>query len=283
MTFLEALLIGLIQGLTEFLPVSSTAHIRIVPALLGWEDPGAAFTAVIQCGTLLAALVYFRQDIVRLLAATWTGLRTGKLCATLDAKMAWMIVLGTVPVVVFGWLFKKEINTSLRSLYVISASLMILGLVLMYAEWLVARRQQQQRPQKQLADLSWGDALGVGLAQALALIPGSSRSGVTITGGLFLGMTRPTAARFSFLLSLPAVFAAGVFELYKERHELLASQADLVNLLTATVVSGIVGYATIAFLLGYLKTHTTYLFIIYRLGLGSLLLVLLFMSRLQAL
>ncbi|MCI0464644.1 MAG: undecaprenyl-diphosphatase, partial [Gemmataceae bacterium] len=130
MTFLEALLIGIIQGLTEFLPISSTAHIRIVPALLGWDDPGAAFTAVIQGGTLVATLVYFRGDIGRLLAATWYGLRTGKLCATLDAKMAWMIVLGTVPVVVFGLLFKKPIETSLRSLYVISASLMGLAVVL---------------------------------------------------------------------------------------------------------------------------------------------------------
>lgn len=282
MTFLQAVLIGLIQGLTEFLPVSSTAHIRIIPALLGWEDPGAAFTAVIQFGTLVAVLVYFREDIARLTRAFIYGIRARKCCATLDAKMAWMIVVGTVPIVFCGWAFKEPIKTSLRSLYVISASLMLLALALMAAEGLVQWRQRQRRDQKQLSDLGWGDALGVGLAQALALIPGSSRSGVTITGGLFLGMTRATAARFSFLLSLPAVFAAGVFELYKERHELLASQAGVVNLVAAMVVSGVVGYATIAFLLSYLKNHSTYLFIIYRLGLGSLLLVLLLTSRLPA-
>ncbi len=160
---------------------------------------------------------------------------------------------------------------------------MILALVLLAAEAVVAWRQRHRAPQKQLKDLSWGDAIGVGLAQAVALIPGASRSGVTITGGLFLGMTRETAARFSFLLSLPAVFAAGVYELYKERHELLASQDSILYLLTATIVSGFVGYATIAFLLGYLKKHTTYLFILYRLGLGSVLLVLLSIGLLQAL
>ncbi len=283
MTLFQAIIIGIIQGLTEFLPISSTAHIRIVPDLLGWGDPGAAFTAVIQWGTLVAALIYFRDEIVRFTRAAVRESLSGQCCRSLDSKMAWMIVLGTVPVVVFGLLFKKHIETSLRSLYVISGSMMLLALALAAAEWVVRWRQQMLRPQKQLENLTWWDAILVGCAQAVALIPGASRSGVTITGGLFAGMKRETAARFSFLLSLPAVFGAGVLELYKERHELLASRDDVINLVTATVLSGIVGYATIAFLLDYLKRHTTYVFIFYRLGLGAILLIFLQTGKLQPL
>jgi undecaprenyl-diphosphatase len=275
MTFLQAIVIGIIQGLTEFLPISSTAHIRVVPALLGWDDPGAAFTAVIQWGTLLAAVVYFFPDIVRLTRAVLSEMRDRKFCQSHDAKMAYMIGLGTVPVVVLGLSFRKHIETSLRSLYVISAAAIALALVLMAAEGVHRWREKTLRKQKELDSLGWWDAVFVGFAQALALIPGASRSGVTITGGLFLGMTRETAARFSFLLSLPAVFGAGVLELYKERHRLLASQGDISNLVIATIVSGLIGYATIAFLLGYLKRHSTYLFIIYRLALGATLLLLL--------
>jgi undecaprenyl-diphosphatase len=283
MTFFQALVIGIIQGLTEFLPISSTAHIRIIPDLVGWDDPGAAFTAVIQWGTLVAAILYFWEDITRLIRATLTESLAGKFAHSYDSKMAWMIVLGTLPIVVLGLTFKKQIETSLRSLYVISASMIVLALVLMLAEWTVLWRQRTGRKPKQMGDLSWWDSFLVGCAQAVALIPGASRSGVTITGGLFVGMTRESAARFSFLLSLPAVFGAGVLELYKERHELLRSQGHIINLVTATVVSGMVGYATIAFLLNYLKRHTTYLFIIYRLAMGSLLLALLSNGKLQPL
>jgi undecaprenyl-diphosphatase len=281
MTSLQAIVIGIIQGLTEFLPISSTAHIRVVPALLGWDDPGAAFTAVIQWGTLVAAVVYFFPDIVRLTRAVLSEMRDRKFCQSHDAKMAYMIALGTVPVVALGLSFRKHIETSLRSLYVISAAAIVLALVLMAAEGVHRWREKTLRKQKDLASLDWWDAVLVGFAQALALIPGASRSGVTITGGLFLGMTRETAARFSFLLSLPAVFGAGVLELYKERHELLASQGDIINLVIATVVSGLIGYATIAFLLEYLKRHSTYLFIIYRLALGATLLLLLFTGLLK--
>jgi len=281
MTLFQALVIGIIQGLTEFLPISSTAHIRIVPALLGWDDPGAAFTAVIQWGTLVAAILYFRQDIFHFTRAVLVETFQGKFCASRDSQMAWMIALGTVPVVVCGLLFKKHIENTLRSLYVISATMISLALVLMLAEWLAKWRQRTLRKQKDLDDIGWWDAIAIGLAQAVALIPGASRSGVTITGGLFLGLTRPTAARFSFLLSLPAIFGAGLFELYKERHELLASQEHVLNLVIATVVSGIVGYASIAFLLNYLKKHTTYVFIIYRVIVGSLLLVLLLQGKLE--
>jgi undecaprenyl-diphosphatase len=283
MTFLQAIVIGIIQGLTEFLPISSTAHIRIVPELLGWNDPGAAFTAVIQWGTLVAALLYFRRDIVRLTRAFLAESFSGKFCKSYEGKMAWMIILGTIPIVVLGLSFKKQIETSLRSLYVISASMVSLALALLLAEWLVRWRERAKYKQKGFSELSWWETIAVGFAQAVALIPGASRSGVTITGGLFVGMTRETAARYSFLLSLPAVFGAGVLELYKERHELIGSGSATANLIAATVVSGVVGYATIAFLLSYLKRHTTYLFIVYRCALGGLLLLLLFAGRIQPL
>jgi undecaprenyl-diphosphatase len=281
MTYFHAFVIGIIQGLTEFLPISSTAHIRIVPELLGWDDPGAAFTAVIQWGTLVAAIIYFRNEIVHFTRAVVVETLHGKFCASRDSQMAWMIALGTVPVVVLGLLFKKRIETSWRSLYVISAAMIGLALVLMLAEWLTKWRQRMHHKLKEFDDIGWWDAIVIGFAQSVALIPGASRSGVTITGALFQGLNRETAARFSFLLSLPAIFGAGLFELYKERHELLASQQHVWNLIIATVVAGIVGYASIAFLLSYLKKHTTYLFIIYRILMGSLLLVLLFQGRLE--
>jgi undecaprenyl-diphosphatase len=281
MTLGQAVVYGVVQGLTEYLPVSSTAHLRIVPALLGWDDPGAAFTAVIQIGTLIAVLGYFSKDILRIVQATVQGITTGKPFETFDSRMGWMIVIGTVPVVVLGLLFKKNIETNLRSLYVIATAMIVLALVLMLAEWRVRRRARAGHKLKELSDLSWMDSIVVGLSQAVALIPGSSRSGVTITGGLFLGMTRETAARFSFLLSLPAVFAAGVYELIKQRHQLLDTQAHAIDLAVGTFVSLVVGYASIAFLLGYLKKHTTYLFIVYRLIVGFSLLWLLHVGKLQ--
>jgi undecaprenyl-diphosphatase len=274
-TILQAIIYGIVQGLTEFLPISSTAHLRIVPALLGWNDPGAAFTAVIQFGTLVAILLYFFKDIVNILQAVVLGIAHGKPLFNRDAQMGWMIVAGTVPIVVLGVFFKRSIETSWRSLYIISAAMIGLALVLMLAEIITKRRVARGAQLKSLDQISWKDAILVGLAQAVALIPGSSRSGTTITGGLFVGMNRATAARFSFLLSLPSVFAAGMFELVEQRHALLSSDVGALNLIIATVVSGIVGYASIAFLLGYLKKHSTYLFIIYRLIIGILLLILL--------
>lgn len=275
MSLWEALVLGIVQGLTEFLPISSTAHLAIVPALIGWGDPGAAFTAVIQIGTLAAVLVYFRADIVRIARATLLGLAHRQPLETLDARLGWMIVLGTIPIVVLGLTLKKHIETTFRSLYVISGSLIGLAIVLALAEVWMRRRQAAGIKPKQLGEVTFVDAVAIGLAQAVALVPGSSRSGVTITGGLFCGLSRETAARFSFLLSLPSVFAAGVLEMYHERDHLLASQSDAAALLVATVVSGIVGYASIAFLLGYLRSHSTWLFIIYRLLLGGTLLALL--------
>lgn len=275
MDILQAVLLGIIQGLTEFLPISSTGHLRIIPALLGWNDPGAAFTAVIQFGTLVAVLLYFRKDIVVITSAVLRGIVTKNLFHNRDAQMGWMIAAGTVPIVFFGLLLKDQIETSFRSLYVISASLIILAVILMIAEAYTKRKAARGERLKTIDDLSWKDVIVVGFWQCVALIPGSSRSGTTITGGLFAGMNRETAARFSFLLSLPSVFAAGVLELVKERELLLSSDIGMMNVIVATVVSGIVGYASIAFLLNYLKKHTTYLFIIYRIIVGVGLLYLL--------
>ncbi len=281
MSILEAIVLGIVQGLTEFLPISSTAHLRIVPALFGWQDPGAAFTAVIQIGTLVAVLSYFYADIFRIATTTVHNTLRGKPFESFDSRMGYMIAIGTIPIVVFGLLLKTYIETTFRSLYVIASTLIALALVLMLAEAVLKRRVEKGEKQKELGDLSWVEAIGVGLAQCLALIPGASRSGVTITGGLFLGMTRETAARFSFLLSLPSIFAAGVYQLIKAREALFATTDGVLNLLIATVVSGVVGYYSIAFLLNYLKKNSTYLFIAYRIALGLLLFVLLFNGTLN--
>lgn len=275
MNIIQAIILGIIQGLTEFLPISSTGHLRIIPALLGWNDPGAAFTAVIQFGTLVAVLVYFRKDIISISSAVIKGIVTRNFFHNRDAQLGWMIAAGTVPIVFFGLLLKKQIETSFRSLYVIGVSLIVLAVFLMIAEAYTKKRAARGEKLKSLDDLSWKEVITVGFWQAVALIPGSSRSGTTITGGLFSGMNRETAARFSFLLALPSVFAAGVLELVKERELLLSSNAGQVNLIVSTIVSGIVGYASIAFLLNYLKNHTTYLFIIYRIFVGVGLLYLL--------
>ena len=275
MSILQAIILGIIQGLTEFLPISSTGHLRIIPALLGWEDPGAAFTAVIQFGTLAAVLLYFRKDINNITRSVITGILTGKLFHNREAQLGWMIGVGTIPIVFFGLLLKHRIETSFRSLYIISVSLILLAIILMVAEFFTKRKIARGEKLKSMDDLSWKEVIAVGFWQCVALIPGSSRSGTTITGGLFAGMNRETAARFSFLLSLPSVFAAGILELVKEREALLSSSIGGTNVVVATIVSGIVGYASIAFLLNYLKSHTTYLFIVYRLVVGIGLLYLL--------
>jgi undecaprenyl-diphosphatase len=272
MSTFQAFLLGIIQGLTEFLPISSTAHIRVIPALCGWDDPGAAFTAVIQFGTWVASVVYFRHDVVRLTRAYLAGLISRRPFATHDARLAWMIVVGTVPVVVFGLLLKKHIEGPFRSLYVVAGAAIVLALVMLLSELIAARRS---RPGTDLEGLGWGQSLLVGFAQALALVPGASRSGVTITGGLFAGLERPTAARFSFLLSLPSVLGAALYELYHERASLLGDKPGVSNLLIATVVSGVVGYATMHVLITYLRRHTMGVFVVYRIALGVLLLVLL--------
>ncbi|KUL30140.1 undecaprenyl-diphosphatase UppP [Chlorobium limicola] len=282
MNLFEAVILGIVQGLTEFLPISSTAHLRIIPALAGWKDPGAAFTAIVQIGTLAAVLIYFFRDITAIVREVVSGIVKGRPLGTQEAKMGWMIAAGTIPIVIFGLLFKTEIETSLRSLYWISGALIGLALLLTIAEKRMKNRLSQGVTMKSMENIGWKDALMIGLIQSIALIPGSSRSGVTITGGLFLNLSRETAARFSFLLSLPSVLAAGVFQLYKSWDLIISSPDNLIAIIVATIVSGIVGYASIAFLLNYLKSHTTSIFIIYRLLLGSGILIMLASGMLPA-
>ena len=283
MTLFEATILGIVQGLTEFLPISSTAHLRIVPALAGWSDPGAAFTAIAQLGTLAAVLIYFRKDISTIIHGVVRGISTGKPIESTEAKMGWMIAAGTIPIVILGLLFKHQIETSLRSLYWISGALIGLALVLSLAEWKIKDRLIKGLPVKTIEKIGWKEALLIGLAQSVALIPGSSRSGVTITGGLFLNLSRETAARFSFLLSLPSVLAAALLELYKTWSVISATTENITNIIVATLVAGIVGYASIGFLLTYLKRHTTTIFIVYRLIAGTAILYLLATGKLQPL
>lgn len=268
MTFVQASVLGLVQGITEFLPISSIAHLRVVPALLGWPDPGAAFSAVIQLGTLAAVLVYFAEDLRAMTGGIVRGLaEEGRPWVKPEARLAFFIGLGTLPIGVCGIAFKRYIVGELRSLYVISGSLIVLGILLWVAEKSAAFRREVKH-------LGWLDSQLIGLAQALALIPGSSRSGVTMTAGMFLGLTREAAARFSFLLGIPAIGAAGVFEL----RDLLGhgvGEAGLLSLLVATLTSAVSGYLAIDLLLRYLRTKTTYVFVWYRIGLGLLLLALL--------
>ncbi len=269
MNLAEAALIGLVQGLTEFLPVSSTAHIRLIPALAGWEDPGAAFTAIIQLGTLAAVLLYFRRDIFVITRAVILGMLHGKPLESPESKTGWMIAAGTLPIVVFGLLFKTQIETSLRSLYWISGALILLAFALILAEQKIKNRMEKGLPLKSMEDIGWKEAILIGLAQSIALIPGSSRSGVTITGGLLANLDRSSAARFSFLISLPSVFAAAVLEFYHTWHGIASSPANAANLAVATIISGISGYLSIAFLINYLKKHTTTIFIVYRIAAGT--------------
>lgn len=275
----EVIVLAIVQGLTEFIPISSTAHLRIVPALCHWKDPGAAFSAVLQIGTLVAVLWYFWRDIARILDAVLADLARGKLATTQDARLGWMIVLGTLPIVVCGLAFKEHIETTLRSLYIMSAALAGVAALLALAEWAVARRRAAGIGGRELNQARWLDAIVVGLAQAAALVPGTSRSGVTILGGLCSGLTREAAARFSFLLSIPAILAAGVFQLVDARSELLASGQHAAKLFAALIVTAIVGYGTIPWLLGFLRRRTTFVFIVYRILLAGLLLYLLAIGR----
>ncbi len=266
MSLFQAIVLGLVQGLTEFLPISSTAHLRIVPELFGWADPGAAYSAVIQLGTVAAVLIYFRKDLVTLARAFFEGLARRQPMATANSRLAWFVLVGTLPIGVCGLLFKKSIETSLRSLYVISASLILLALILFIVERLASH-------QRTLEQMTWRDGIIVGLWQALALIPGSSRSGTTITGALSLGLRREDAARYSFLLSIPATSLAGLFEL---KHLLEATERpSTLALVVGTLVAFGSGWAAIAWLLSYLRRRSTLVFIVYRVALGCLLLVLL--------
>ncbi len=267
MSLLEAIVLGIAQGLTEFLPISSTGHLRIIPAFAGWEDPGAAFTAVTQLGTMAAVLLYFRKDLARIVQAWLRSLRDPSVRGTLDARLGWYILLGTIPIGIFGLLFKDQIETGARDLYLIGVALIVLGLVLLAADQLSKRTRV-------IESIKARDGLVMGLAQALALIPGVSRSGSTITAGLFLGFDRTAAARFSFLLSIPAVVLSGLLELTSIASGEEGEQVGTAELIVATVLAFITGYLSIAFLLRWLTSHSMTIFVVYRVALGALVLVL---------
>ena len=262
---LKAVVLGTIQGLTEFLPISSSAHLRIYPAMFGWGDPGAAFTAVIQIGTELAVLLYFRKDIWRIGSMWLRSLFKPEYRGHLDARMGWFIVIGSVPIVLVGVLLKDVIEDDFRSLWIIGTTLIVLGLILGIADRVGSTR-------KELRDISLRDAVLMGVAQALAVIPGVSRSGATLSMGRFLGYEREAATRYAFLLAIPAVVGAGVFELKEipNGHNDYGWGPTLV----ATVVSFVVGYAAIAWLLRYVTTRSYTPFVIYRVALGALTLTL---------
>ncbi|HVE98206.1 MAG TPA: undecaprenyl-diphosphate phosphatase [Mycobacteriales bacterium] len=261
---LEATVLGVVQGLTEFLPISSTAHLRVVPAFLGWSDPGAAFTAVTQLGTTLAVLIYFRRDLTRILRTWAQSLRDPTLRSTLDARMGWYIGFGTIPIGVFGLAFKDQIEGGARNLFVIGTALVVVGVVLYVAE-------RVGRQDRAIEELTRVDAAVVGLAQACALVPGVSRSGATLSAGLFRGLDREAAARYSFLLSVPAIVLSGLLELPEIG---VHGDPGVLATVVATAVAFASGYAAIAWLLRFLVTHSTTVFVVYRIALGVLVLAL---------
>jgi undecaprenyl-diphosphatase len=287
MAIWEAVLLGVIQGLTEFLPISSTAHLLFARNCLGHQNlEEDSFTVVVQMGTLVAVFIYFRAEVLNLIKGFWTDLRQFRIGATPGGRQAWLIILGTIPAVAVGFLFHHQLKETFYNLKSIAVVAIVFALMLAVAEWWAHRRARRGLPARDETSIGWLDALWVGIWQACALMPGGSRSGTTITGGLFAGLTRSAAARFSFLLSLPITFGAGLKELYGEykklKHpelektpSLFASSDEVTALLVGLVVSGIVGYFAIAFLLRFLQRYSTVVFIVYRVLFGALILGLL--------
>jgi undecaprenyl-diphosphatase len=271
-SFLSALFLGLVQAATEFLPVSSTAHLLVAGELLGHslDDPRfRAFVAIIQTGTTLAVIVYFREDLFRLARAALRGLLDGAPLASPDARLAWLIVLGTFPAAIAGKLLEEPIERLGNA--VIAFSLVFWAIVLLAAERFALHRRT-------VADAGVKDALGVGIGQALALVPGTSRSGATLTAGMLLGFTREAAARFSFLLSVPIILGAGLYKLRKVLPDLHGAPEWRLATVTGTVVSFVFGYLVIGWLLSYLRTRTTAVFIVWRFGAGALVAALLWLG-----
>ncbi|MFZ1280620.1 MAG: undecaprenyl-diphosphatase UppP [Ignavibacteriaceae bacterium] len=276
MSIIEAIILGIVQGITEFLPISSTGHLTLAGKIMGLisdknPEHWTSFIAVIQLGTMISIFVYFWKDLWNIFIEFLQNNFQKRLKyseQSLNSKLGWMIIAGTIPIVVVGLLFKDMIEGGLtKNLYVISGSLIVLAIILAIAE-------KTAKFKKDIKDVTMLDSILIGLAQAVALIPGSSRSGTTITGGLFLGLKRDVAARFSFLLSVPAILASGLLQL---KESLAFINYDLaLNLIIATVVSGISGYLAIDFLLKFLKKNSTFVFIFYRIALGVLILVLLY-------
>jgi undecaprenyl-diphosphatase len=272
MTLIEAITLGIVQGLTEFLPISSTAHLRIVPALLGWDDPGAAYSAVIQCGTLVAVCLALQRDIRKLISGFVGGLLSGRPLATPESRTALMIILGTLPIVLVGFAARDFIRGEARRLETVIIALVITTGLMVAAELFYswnARRGVTGRVG--LDKVRLRDGLIMGLAQVLALVPGTSRSAVTIVSGMFSGLDRATAARLSFLLSLPAVGAAGLLEAWQQRAEIFGTSEAIITAAAGTLSAGVVGYVAVRWLLRLLSTQTLWPFIFYRLALAALL------------
>jgi undecaprenyl-diphosphatase len=268
MGWFEAVVLGVVQGLTEFLPISSSAHLRLVGEAFGWDDPGAAFTAITQIGTEAAVLLYFRHDIARIIGAWVSSLFRSERRGDPDARMGWLIIVGSIPIVVLGLLFQDQIETTLRDLRIVATALIVFSLILYWADRVGAKKRE-------LGDLTVPHGIIYGLAQAMALIPGVSRSGGTITAGLFLGYTRSAAARYSFLLAIPAVLGSGFFQAY----EALTGDVEGAGVawgptILATVLAFGVGLAVIAWLLRYLAHGSFVPFVVYRIALGVLVLAL---------
>lgn len=267
MNWFEAAFLGLIQGLTEFLPISSSAHLRIIGEMLpNAADPGAAFTAITQLGTETAVVVFFWKDIVRIIGAWFNALRGKVPHSDPDAKMGWLIIIGSLPIAVLGLLFETQIDTTFRSLWIVATTLVIFGLILAVADHYGSQNRQ-------LKQLTPTHGILFGLAQAMALIPGVSRSGGTITAGLFMGYTREAAARYSFLLAIPAVFASGLYKLVKSLDEPGIYSLPQTGL--ATLIAFIVGFVIVGWFLKFVSTHSYRLFVWYRIALGLALYVLL--------
>lgn len=261
MDWLQAIVLGIVQGLTEFLPISSSAHVSIVGQLFfEGRDPGAAFTAVTQLGTETAVLVYFRKDIWRIITH-WFGTFTGKVERDdPDARMGWLVIIGSIPIVVLGLLFQDAIDSTLRNLWITVAMLAGVAVVLAFADRFGASNTRELR------NLSWRDGILFGLFQAASLIPGVSRSGATISGGLFLGYTREAATRYAFLLAIPAVFGSGLYKLKDIGGDTATAWGPTI---LATALAFVVGYAVIAWLLRYISTHSFRIFVVYRLVIAA--------------
>ncbi|XTZ16805.1 undecaprenyl-diphosphate phosphatase [Micromonospora echinospora] len=277
MSWIEAIVLGIVQGLTEFLPVSSSGHLRITSAIFFERDAGASFTAVTQLGTEAAVLLYFAKDIWRITKVWLIGIRDKSVRSSLDYRMGWYVIVGSIPIGAFGFLFKDQIQTAARNLWLVATTLIVFAFVLAFAEY-------WGRQTRTLENFRMKDGVVMGLAQAMALIPGVSRSGGTLTAGLFLNLTREAAARYSFLLAIPAVVMSGVFSLGDVFEPAAAgtSVPSVAQMVVATVIAFAIGYAAIAWLLRYVAHHTLYVFVLYRVALGTLVLALLMTGTISA-
>jgi len=272
---LEAIFLGFVQGLTEFLPVSSSAHLRIVGLFLpDAKDPGAAFTAVTQLGTETAVLIYFWRDITRIVGRWFRSLSGGTVPRNdPDARLGWLVIIGTVPIGIAGILLKDSIETTFRSLWIVAIVLIVFGIVLGFADVL-------GRKVRRIEHMTFGGGILIGLAQVLALVPGVSRSGATVSMGLALGYTRPAAARFAFLLAVPAVFLSGLYEAATSLGD-HGAPFGLADTLIATVVAFVVGFVVIAAFMNYISKRSFLPFVVYRIALGIVLIVLLSLGVIQ--